>query len=224
VVEKRGSEPARALRHGERLKEVFVLQTLLFFHILGVVGLFVGLAIELLAIVRLQRAETLADARAATLNVPVIAPLMGTSVLLLLSMGIAMVYVGGFGWSQGWIDVVFAVVVAFAIAAPILVGRKLEALHAMAAEGGDGPITAAIERARRGALAQYLVFFGLLATVSALYVMISKPALPQTIALVVAAAAIAVVPTALVLKDGAPAPLLVSPVSSAEEEEPASIG
>lgn len=53
--------------------------------------------------------------------------------------------------------------------------------------------------------------------------MISKPALPATIALVAAAAVIAVVPTALVLKSGASAPLLVSPASNAEEEELAAI-
>jgi uncharacterized membrane protein len=183
-----------------------MLQTLLFFHLLGVAGLFSGLALEVLILMRLHRAATIAEVRAATVHAPAIPPLMATSTLLILSMGIAMVYVSGLGWSHAWIDVVLAVVVAFAVLAPVLVGRRLEAVHAAAAEERNAPMPPAIDNIRRAGSFNYVIFLGLFESVAALYLMIAKPAASEVIALFLLAAAAAVVPTALALRrDSAPA-------------------
>lgn len=177
-----------------------VLQTLLFFHLLAVVGLFAGMAMEVFAIVRLQSAATNADVRAALLNVPAAGPLMGLSTLLLLAMGISMIYVGGFGWSAGWINVVFALTIVLAILGPAVTGRRADALHALAAQAGDGPIAAAIEAGRRDRVLPYMVFLGIFELVAALYIMVAKPDLTPAIAIAVAAAVVAGVPSALVTR------------------------
>jgi len=177
-----------------------VLQTLLFFHILAVVGLFAGIAIELAAVLHVHRANTLAEVRAALLNTPAVGPIMGISSLVLLVMGISMIYVGGFGWSAGWINVVFILTIVLAVLGPAVTGRKADALHAMAAKAGDGAITPAIDAARHDRLFNYMVFMSLLELVAALYVMVAKPEALSAAIVVVAAAVLAVIPAAMVTR------------------------
>jgi hypothetical protein len=182
-----------------------MLQTLLFFHLLAVIGLFSGIALEIFALIRLQRAATLAQARAALLNIPAVGPIMGISVLILLAMGISMIYAGGFGWS-GWVDVVFVITIVLAILGPSVNGRKAEALHALAAQAGDGPITPAVDAARRDGVLYYLAFLALFELIAALYIMVAKPDPLPAIVLAVAAAVLAALPAGLVLRRYAEAP------------------
>lgn len=179
-----------------------MLQTLLFFHILGVVGLFVGFALEVIILVRLRAAATLAEMSAAMLNVPLIRPLMVSSVLLVLATGISMVYIGSFGWSQGWIDVVLLVLLVLAVLAPVVVGNRLEGLHEAVERSQNGPITAEMDATRRGRAMNYTIFLSLFETLAALYVMVSKPMLTTVVLLLVLAAVAAVVPTAVILRGG----------------------
>ena len=177
-----------------------MLQTMLFFHILAVIGLFTGIAIDVIALLRVHRADTLGEVRAALLNVPVVGPLMGISALVLIAMGIGMIYAGGFGWSAGWINVVFALTVALTILGPAITGRRAEALHALALTSGDGRVPPAVDAARRDRVFNYMIFLSLFELIAALYIMVSKPeALPAVIA-AVAAALVAVIPAAMVMR------------------------
>lgn len=175
------------------------MQTLLFFHLLGAVGLISGIVLEITILVRAHTATTIAQVRAATLNVPLIVPVIVPSVALLVAMGIAMLYVGRFGWTQGWIDVVLLVVFVFSALAPRLIGTKLEALHAMSAVG-DGEITPEMNAARKNGACNYTMFMGFFETIAALYVMTAKPVLSEVIAILVAAAVVAVIPSAVLLR------------------------
>jgi uncharacterized membrane protein len=177
-----------------------VLQTLLFFHLLAVVGLFAGMAVEVFAIVRLQRAATNADVRAALLNVPAAGPIMGLSTLLLLAMGISMIYVGGFGWGAGWINVVFGLTIVLAILGPAVTGRRAEALHALAAQAGEGPVAPAIDAGRRDRVLAYMVFLGIFELIAALYIMVAKPDLTPATVFAVAAAVVAGLPATLLIR------------------------
>ena len=183
-----------------------MLSTLLFFHLLAVVGLFTGKGIELMALVRVWRASTLAELRAACLNVPVVGPLMGISLVLLIVMGVSMIYVGGFGWSQGWIDVVLAITIVLAIVGPAVTGKRAEALHAMAARAGDGAITPAIDAARQDGALRFLPWLSFFELIAALYVMTTKPTLTLTIVIAIAAGCLAVVPSTMLRRQIAHTP------------------
>lgn len=177
-----------------------MLQTLLFFHVLAAIGLFTGISMELAALMRVHRAQTLADVRAAVLNLPIVGPIMGLSTLLLLAMGISMIFVGQFGWNAGWINAVFALTIVLAILGPAITGRKGEALHAMAKQAGDGPVTAAVDAARRDRVFNYTVFLMLFELIAALYVMVTKPEVTPAVAVMVGAALLAAVPAALLVR------------------------
>jgi uncharacterized membrane protein len=177
-----------------------LLPTLLFFHVLAAIGLFAGIIVELLALIRIHRAVTVADVRAATLNVPVVGPMMGLSALVLIAMGITMVITGGFAWNAGWINVVFAVTIVLAILGPTVTGRRAEALHAAALAAADGPITPDIDVRRRDRFFNYMVFVSLLELVAALYIMVVKPETSTALAAAVAAAVIALLPVALLTR------------------------
>jgi len=182
-----------------------VLQTLLFFHILAVIGLFAGMTIEIAALLRVHRATTLAEVRAALLNLPAVGPIMGLSTLLLLAMGISMIYAGGFGWSAGWINVVFVLTLILAVLGPTVSGRKADAIHALAAQAGDGAITVQVDAARRDRVFNYMAFMSLFELIAALYVMVSKPELVSAVIVVVAAAVLAFIPATLTARRAAPA-------------------
>ena len=182
-----------------------MLQTLLFFHILAVTGLFAGMAMELSALMRLHRAQTVADVRAAVLNVPAIGPMMGASSVLLIAMGIALTYAGGFGWSAGWLNAVFGLTIVLAVLGPAVTGRKAEALHALAQEAGEGAVTPAIDAARRDRVFNYMVFMSLFELVAALYIMVTKPGMSAAGGLILAAALLALLPAARVLRAKDPA-------------------
>lgn len=183
-----------------------MLQTLLFFHIIAAIGLFTGISIEVVAVVRVHRAQTLADVRAAVLNVPIVGPIMGLSVLLLLAMGISMIFVGQFDWNAVWINAVFALTILLAIVGPTVTGRKAEALHALAAQAGDGTVSAAVDAARRDRIFNYTVFLMVFELVAALYVMVAKPDLMPVLAVILTAAILAALPPAVLLRRTGDAP------------------
>ncbi len=177
-----------------------MLQTLLFFHILGVGTIFSALGLELAGFVRVHRATSLAEVRAATLNVPLIGPMMGVGVLLLVGAGIAMVYVSGFGWAPSWVNVTFVLTIILAVNGPITNGKRSEAIRALALQAGDGPISPEIERARCDRFLNYSIFVTACEILVALFIMTTKPAFATCIIAIVLAAAVAVVPTMLVLR------------------------
>jgi hypothetical protein len=172
---------------------------LLFFHLLAVAMLFAAVGIELAVYFALHRAQTIAQARAALSNGPLIGPIMGFGVLLLVAMGVAMVYVGGFGW-QPWTTVVLIMTIVLAVNGPITNGKRGEALYRLAQNATDGPITPELETARSDRVLNYSVFMTACEFIAALYIMSSKPGLAGSLLAVAIAAMIALVPTALVTR------------------------
>lgn len=178
---------------------------LLFLHLLAVAMLFAAVGIELAVYVALHRAQTVAQARAALSNGPLIGPIMGSGVLLLVAMGVAMVYVGGFGW-QPWTIVVFIVTIVLAVNGPLTNGKRGEALYRLAQNATDGPITPELEAARLDRVLNYSVFMTACELIAALYIMSNKPGLAGSLWAVAIAAAVALFPTALVTRKKAAAP------------------
>lgn len=172
---------------------------LLFFHLLGVAIVFAAMGIELAAHVALLRAQTIAQARAALCNTSPIGPLMGLGVALLVIMGVAMIFAGGFGW-QPWVIVAFVTTIALAINGPITNGKRGEALNRLAQNAPDGPITPKFAAARLDRVLNYSVFATACELIALLYIMSNKPGLAGSLLTIAIAAVVAVVPAALLTR------------------------
>lgn len=131
-------------------------------------------------------------------------PIMGGSSVLLVAMGIAMIYAGGFGWSAGWVNAVFGLTIVLAALGPLVVGRKAESLHALALQAGEGAITPQIEAARRDRVFTYTVWMSCFELIAALYIMVARPQMSAAGALILAAAVLALLPAASMLRSKVP--------------------
>lgn len=177
-----------------------MLQILLFFHLLAVVALFVGIGLEVVALAQLHRAKTLAHVRAATLNLPLAGPVMGAGALLLVAMGVWMVYAGGIGW-QPWVWVTFILTIIMMVIGPLINGKRGEAIYKIALSAGEGPVTPELRAAGRDGVLNYSIFLTVCELVVALYIMTNKPGLlPCVIAILLGAAAAAIL-ASLVRRD-----------------------
>src|SRR5215831_14312311 len=117
----------------------------LFAHILGVLGLFVGIAFDWATILRLRRAQTVALAREVTSLVGFQARLIQLSSLLLLVAGIYLT-VTAWGWGTPWILLSLAALIVMGVLTGGVNGRRLAAIRKAAAEGSDGTIPPALQR------------------------------------------------------------------------------
>ncbi|MBV8116977.1 MAG: hypothetical protein JOZ01_03310, partial [Candidatus Eremiobacteraeota bacterium] len=116
--------------------------------------------------------------------------------LILIAAGIALIYVGGFGWNYPWIFVTFALTIVLAINGPLTNGRRSNAIHAMALNAGEGPVTSEIVRARCDRFTNYSIFLSLCELIAALFMMTTKPGLIVCIAAVAIAALVPLIPAA----------------------------
>ena len=117
----------------------------LFAHLLGVLGLFVGLALDWATILRLRRARGVALAREVTSLVGFQARLIQLSSLLVLIAGIS-ITVTTWGWSTPWILVALAAMVLMGALSGGVNGRRLAAIRKAAADAADGTLPPALQR------------------------------------------------------------------------------
>jgi hypothetical protein len=119
---------------------------LLFLHIFGGIGLFIGGVCELVGLQLLVRAKTVEFLRAATSLTRLALVVDPLSSLLVVATGLWFV-VTAWGWSVGWIDVALISFALITLAAPALQGRRLLAIHREVGRTPDGPVPEAL-RAR----------------------------------------------------------------------------
>jgi len=96
----------------------------LFAHLLGVLGLFVGLSLDWTSLLHVRQAQTLTQVREATRLSGVQARLLPLAVLLLLVAGIYMT-VTAWGWRTPWILVSLAGLLLIGVLANSVSGRRL---------------------------------------------------------------------------------------------------
>jgi Predicted integral membrane protein (DUF2269) len=170
-----------------------MLQVLLFLHVVAVALLFIGMGLEVGTLLNASRATTAAQVHAAMGNGRYMGPLMGGSALLLVVVGVGMVQVAGYGW-QPWVVTGLVIAILLSAMGPAVNGRRQDAIEALAKQGGDGPITPALDAARRDPVLRYAVAFMITELLAAIYVMTNKPPLATCLVAVVVAALVASVP------------------------------
>jgi hypothetical protein len=158
----------------------------LFVHILGALGLFMALAVELAMMVGARNARTVEAVRAwssASKPLDVVFPITS---LLILSAGLAMT-IGFWGWTQAWIDLSLGLLILLSI-----VGAAFNSTHARriaqrAAALGHGAIPPDLRRELNHPLHWMSVISMATLGLGIVFLMVEKPAwLGSIITLVVA--------------------------------------
>lgn len=117
----------------------------LFFHIVGVLGLFIAISLEMIAALRLHAAQTTAQVRewmAVTRALEIILP---ASALLLLASGLFMLF-NVWGWSQAWIDLSLGTLIILGIAGSVINGPRMKAIQKAVEMASAGEISAALRK------------------------------------------------------------------------------
>jgi uncharacterized membrane protein len=111
----------------------------LFIHILGVLGLFMALAVELAVMMGARSARTVEAVRAwssASKPLDVVFPITS---LLILGAGLVMT-LDVWGWTQAWIDLSLACLILLSVMGAALNGAHARRIAQRAAVLGQGPI------------------------------------------------------------------------------------
>jgi len=120
-------------------------QWLLFGHLIGVLTLFVAIALENLILVFTLRARTVEQLRSATIFEPLLPRLFPIGVVLILGFGIGLVaHSGEFKFGQAWIDLALGLVIVLTIMGPTVQGRRNDHIRAEARTAPNGPIPAGL--------------------------------------------------------------------------------
>ncbi len=119
----------------------------LFAHIVGVLGLFIAIGLVWISILRLQRAQTIAQVRERISLASVQERLLPTASLLILLAGIYMT-ITTWGWKTPWIDVSLAALVVMGTLGGAVINRRLKAMRiaSSTAEAPAGSIPAELRR------------------------------------------------------------------------------
>ena len=118
---------------------------LLFLHILGGIGLFIGAVCELVGLQFLQRAKTVEFLRAAMILTRLALRIDPLSSLLVVATGLYFI-ITAWGWSVGWIDVALISFALITLAAPALQGRRMLVIQREVERAPDGPVPAELRR------------------------------------------------------------------------------
>jgi Predicted integral membrane protein (DUF2269) len=161
----------------------------LFLHVSGAIGYFVGIGTWLFILVGLRRAQRVEQVRALVNLIALSGPFTGISVLLILATGF---YMALTAWSlqTGWIAVALISLVLMVPLGAALIEPRRRTINRLAQEAPDGPLPQSLERRTHDP-----ILGTALQTVAALllgivFLMTTKPALIGSLIVMVAALAL----------------------------------
>lgn len=176
----------------------------LFGHLVGVVLLVGAVTTTVVAMVRAQRAATVAEVASLTAVTKKIDAVIGPAMLLILAPALYMVARGGddggIHWTSGWVVVALLVFLLMAVLGPTVEARHAKGLLRLASELPDGPVPPELDAARRAPAGVYVSFFGVSQILAFLYLMTNKPGFPGSITACLIAALLSVVVAAARLR------------------------
>ena len=117
----------------------------LFLHISGAIGYFVGMGTWLFGLAALRRAQRVEQVRALTNLAGRLGPLFGISVLLILVTGLYMA-ITAWGFQTGWIPVALVSLILIAPLGTAFIEPRRRAIARLAQEASDGPLPQALEQ------------------------------------------------------------------------------
>lgn len=117
----------------------------LFLHVVGVLGLFIAIGLEVAVSFRLRAAQTTAQLREWIAINRVIEKILPASAVLILISGLFMLFTA-WGWSHAWIDLSLGLLVALGILGPAINGPRMKAIQSGVAMAPDGEIPVSLQK------------------------------------------------------------------------------
>ncbi len=164
----------------------------LFVHLVGAIGVFVGIGVWFFAAVAMRRAQDVAQVRA-------LAGLTGASGNVAVG-GVLLLAVAGFymalsvwGWQTAWIDVA---TISFALLAPLgvaVIDPRIRALAKAADVAPDGPVSSSLVAGVRNPLLSSGLSLYLAVLLGIVFLMTTKPLLVEAVMVMGIAATIGLV-------------------------------
>ena len=118
---------------------------MLLFHIVGVLGLFISISLEVAISFRLRAAQTTTQVREWLAVNRVLEKMLPISALLILASGLFMLFTA-WGWSQAWIDISLGLLIVLGILGPVINGPRMKAIQTTAALAPEGEIPASLQK------------------------------------------------------------------------------
>lgn len=161
----------------------------LFAHIVGVLTLFITLALQWLITLRVRRAGSIAQAREWSGLAKGISRLAPVSGVLILGAGIYMTVIA---WSllTTWVDVSIAAMVLMMVFGTGVVGRRLKAIQRAAAEASADTIPAALQARMDDPALWVSMQMAVAVALSIVFMMTNKPSLTISIVAVLVSLAL----------------------------------
>lgn len=164
----------------------------LFAHVVGVVGLFMALGIELFAVLRLRRTTSIAQIGEWSLATRVTHLVHLVSTPLIVASGLYMV-VAEFGWTTAWIDVSLVVMLLLSSSGMFVSWQRIAIVGREAARLSDSFITTAFARRMHDPVLYAVTHVQVGVALGILYLMLLKPDLTWSLFTIILAALLGLV-------------------------------
>jgi hypothetical protein len=122
-----------------------IYNIVLFLHVSGAIGYFVGMGTWLFGFAAMRRAQHVEQVRALTNLAGRAGPLFGISVLLILATGLYMA-ITAWGLRTGWIAVALISLILIAPLGTAFIEPRRRAIARLAQEAPDGPLPQALQQ------------------------------------------------------------------------------
>jgi hypothetical protein len=161
----------------------------LFVHIVGAIGVFIGVSVWLLAALALRRAQSVGQVRALT---SLIQPSGVVTIISILLLGVAGFYMAITVWGERatWI---IAATISFLLLAPfgaVVIDRRLRALAKAAATALDGPLPTSLAARAQDPLVGIGLSVYIAVLLGIVFLMTTKPTLFDSIIAIAIATAL----------------------------------
>jgi hypothetical protein len=145
----------------------------LLLHIVGVIGLFIALSLELAVVSRLQAAKTTTQVHEWLTLSRVTDVLLPVSAGLLLISGLVLT-LSAWGWGQAWIDLSLGLLVLLGILGPVINGPRMKAIQVAAQAAPAGEISPALREVIADPVLRVYVPLPILGALGAVTMMVLK--------------------------------------------------
>ncbi|WP_069804057.1 DUF2269 family protein [Thermogemmatispora onikobensis] len=173
----------------------------LFLHILGTLGFFMGIAVQLIGMLRARQAQSVEAVRLWSSMLRPLGRFMPLASLLIFFAGLALL-LGSWGWSHAWLDVSLVLFLLAGLATAHINSTHGHRLGALLAGSGAGPVSPELRQILTHPLPWTTTITNSILAIGILFLMVIKPGWLGSLLTVAAAFVIGAIISGLVIRQG----------------------